>query len=95
LAQPSTPPSSLPPPPAQQADLSKAGYASALPTPTPPQATRIETDPKTGSILFIVNGREEARIDAAGLHIRQALEYGTTSQAAAPYHEIRTGQGVK
>jgi hypothetical protein len=69
--------------------------AAALPTPTQPQDSGIVVDPKTGSILFTVNGREEARIDAAGRHIRQALEYGTTSQAAAPYHEIGSEQGVK
>ena len=40
------------------------------------QATRIETDQKTGAIRFIVNGREEARIDATGLHVRQDVAYG-------------------
>lgn len=46
--------------------------------PAPAQAwpTRIETDQKTGAIRFIVNGREEARIDATGLHVRQGVEYG-------------------
>lgn len=40
------------------------------------QATRIETNQKTGAIRFIVKGREEARIDAKGLHVRQDVDYG-------------------
>jgi hypothetical protein len=56
-----------------------AGPAPAATQPQPTgqqQATRIETDQKTGAIRFIVNGREEARIDATGLHVRQSVEYG-------------------
>lgn len=56
-----------------------AGPAPAATQPQPTgqqQATRIETDQKTGTIRFIVNGREEARIDATGLHVRQGVEYG-------------------
>jgi hypothetical protein len=58
-----------------------AGPAAPTPTghkPTPAQAeaTRIETDQKTGVIRFIVKGREEARIDAKGLHVRGAIDYG-------------------
>jgi hypothetical protein len=45
------------------------------------QATRIETDQKTGAIRFIVKGREEARIDATGLHVRQGVYYGGTITA--------------
>ena len=33
--------------------------------------TRIETDQDTGTIRFIVNGQEQARIDGTGLHVRQ------------------------
>jgi hypothetical protein len=36
-------------------------------------ASRIETDPKTGAVLFIVNGKEQARIDANGLHVRESI----------------------
>lgn len=53
-----------------------AGFATAsFSAPAPPQ-TRIETDPKTGAILFIVNGHEEARISTDGLHVRQHIAYG-------------------
>jgi hypothetical protein len=41
-------------------------------------ATRIETDQKAGVIRFIVNGREEARLDATGLHVRNGISYGNT-----------------
>jgi hypothetical protein len=41
-------------------------------------ATRIETDQKTGAMLFIVNGQEEAQLDANGLHVRQSVQYGGT-----------------
>ena len=50
--------------------LPEAGVASAT------QPTRIETDQKTGAIRFIVDGREEARIDANGLHVRDDIDYG-------------------
>ena len=60
------------------ASANAAGPAPAAtqPPPTGQQQTRIETDQKTGAIRFIVNGREEARIDATGLHVRQGVEYG-------------------
>lgn len=47
----------------------------ATPAPTAKQATRIETDQKTGAILFIVKGREVARFDADGLHVRDSIDY--------------------
>ena len=43
-----------------------------------PQRTRVETDQKTGAVLFIVDGREEARIDRNGVHVRRSVEYGGT-----------------
>ena len=54
--------------------------AQAGTAPAEPQ-TRIETDQKTGAIRFIVKGREEARIDATGLHVRQGVSYGGTITA--------------
>jgi hypothetical protein len=39
------------------------------------QATRVETDKKTGAIRFIVNGKEVARIDATGLHVTGDVDY--------------------
>lgn len=46
------------------------------PQPTAQRATRIETDQKTGAIRFIVDGREEARIDAKGLRVRDDIDFG-------------------
>lgn len=40
------------------------------------QATRIETDQKTGAIRFIVDGREVARFERDGLHVRKDVNYG-------------------
>ncbi len=54
---------------------SLADTAQHRQTETPPQAPRIETDQKTGAIKFIVKGREEARIDADGLHVRDDVAY--------------------
>ena len=56
-------------------------YAQALMVPFAHAAaeqpqTRVETDQATGAVRFIVNGREEARIDKAGLHVRDSIEYG-------------------
>jgi hypothetical protein len=55
--------------------LCSAAATSALTAPAKPQ-TRIETDQAAGTIRFIVGGREEARIDKAGLHVRGSIEYG-------------------
>jgi hypothetical protein len=45
------------------------------PAPAQAGATRIETDQKTGVIRFVVKGREVARIDAKGLHVRGDIDY--------------------
>ncbi|MGH6837497.1 MAG: hypothetical protein ACREDT_01585 [Methylocella sp.] len=56
--------------------IAATGAATAAYTaPAQPQ-TRVETDQKTGAVLFIVNGREQARINGAGLHVRQSVDYG-------------------
>ena len=47
-------------------------------SPAKQPATRIETDQKTGVIRFIVNGKEVARIDANGLHVRGNVDYTGT-----------------
>jgi hypothetical protein len=38
--------------------------------------TRIETDDKVGIIRFIVDGKEIARVTAAGLQVREDIAYG-------------------
>lgn len=55
-----------------------AAATAAYTAPAQPQ-TRVETDEKTGAVLFVVKGREEARIDGAGLHVRRSVDYGGAS----------------
>ena len=52
-----------------------AAATRAYTAPAEPQ-TRVVTDQATGVIRFIVKGKEQARIDAAGLHVRQDVAYG-------------------
>jgi hypothetical protein len=46
------------------------------PAPAHAEATRIETDQKTGAIRFIVDGREVAIFERDGLHVRQDVNDG-------------------
>ena len=56
--------------------ISVPAYAAGPPPqPTGQEATRIETDQKTGAIRFIVDGREVARLDAHGLQVRDGINY--------------------
>jgi hypothetical protein len=48
----------------------------------PQQATRIETDQKTGVIRFIVDGKEQARIDKDGLRMKSG--FTTEGEPGAP-----------
>jgi hypothetical protein len=57
--------------------IATAATTRAYTAPAEPQ-TRVETDQKTGAVRFIVNGREEARIDSTGLQVRHGVEYGGT-----------------
>jgi hypothetical protein len=52
-----------------------AASTAALTAPADPP-TRVEADQAGHAIRFIVDGREEARIDATGLHVRQDVVYG-------------------
>lgn len=49
--------------------------SAALTAPADPP-TRVEADQAGHAILFIVDGREEARIDKDGLHVRDHVQYG-------------------
>jgi hypothetical protein len=56
--------------------ISAPAYAAGpAPQPTGQEATRIETDQKTGVIRFIVNGREVGRLDRDGLRVRGNIAY--------------------
>lgn len=48
------------------------------------QTTRIETDQKTGAVRIIVDGREVARFDRDGLHVRQNVDYGGLMKDTGP-----------
>ncbi len=59
------------------------GLSAAVTMAAPPpigqeQATRIETDQKTGAVKIIVNGKEVARFNARGLQVKDSIEYGGT-----------------
>jgi hypothetical protein len=40
--------------------------------------TQVVADEKTGAIVFMVAGHEQARIDGSGLHVRENVDYGGT-----------------
>jgi hypothetical protein len=48
------------------------------------QATRIETDQKTGAVRIIVDGREVARFERDGLHVRRDVDYGGLMKDTGP-----------
>lgn len=53
--------------------------------------TRVETDQKAGVIRFIVNGREEARLDAEGFHVRGDVDYrGAMGDFGLTYRQADT-----
>ena len=55
-----------------------AGPAPAATQPQPSgqqQATRIETDQKTGTVWIIVDGRKVVRIDRSGLYVTGDVDY--------------------
>ena len=65
---------------------SLAGFASSRAA-APQPSTRIEADDRAGVIRFIVKGREQARLDDAGLHVREGVGYGgsMTDTGTTPY----------
>lgn len=48
----------------------------SAPVQVEPASTRIEVDDQAGVIRFFIDGREKARFDAAGLHVRENIDYG-------------------
>ena len=54
------------------------------------EATRIETDQKTGAIRFIVDGREVARFERDGLHVRGDVNYSGMTKDTGPDGYDRT-----
>lgn len=72
--------------------ITTAEATRAYTAPAEPQ-TRVETDQKTGAIRFIVKGREEARIDVTGLHVRQRIDHSgaDTNYGDAATYDKRMG----
>jgi hypothetical protein len=66
--------------------FTQAAHAAgpATPQPTGQEATRIQTDQKTGTVRIIVDGREVARFERDGLHVRQNVEYGGLMKDTGP-----------
>jgi hypothetical protein len=58
--------------------LCMAAAAMAAINNTARPQTQIITDQATGTIRFIVDGAEQARIDKTGLHVRDSIEYSGT-----------------
>jgi hypothetical protein len=61
------------------------------------QNTRIEIDQDAGAIHFVIDGAEVARLDAAGLHVREGVSYGGMltdyGQAGFDGHTAEAGEG--
>lgn len=67
-------------------------YTVAVAFAAPPMpSTRIEADDSAGVIRFIVKGREEARLDETGLHVRQGIGYGGAITDGGAAHYIGAG----
>ena len=49
-----------------------------------PTQTAVLADQDAGVIRFIIEGREAARLDAAGLHVRGNIDYGGTLKDSGP-----------
>jgi len=53
----------------------------------PVAETLIVVDEETGTIVFVVEGEEKARLDADGLHINGSIDYtGTIADIGPSYH---------
>ncbi|ABS65793.1 hypothetical protein Xaut_0537 [Xanthobacter versatilis] len=55
-----------------------AAAATAQPAGAPQDRTAIVEDDVAGAFRFIIDGREVARLDTEGLHVRKSVTYGGT-----------------
>lgn len=46
------------------------------PAAPPPEKTAVVVDEDAGVIRFFIDGQEKMRLDAAGLHVRENIDYG-------------------
>lgn len=60
----------------------------------PAQRVSIVEDQKDAAFRFIIDGKEVARIDGKGLHVRESIEYGgiLVDVGAAEYDARNTAQ---
>ena len=64
----------------------KSSIASTAALTAPAQPPTQDIDQKSGAIRFIVNGHEEARVDPAGLRVRDDTQYcGAATDARSPH----------
>jgi hypothetical protein len=72
--------------------LSAAERSSATASPQSDPRVRFDTDQKAGFVRVIIDNKEVARIDSAGLHVRNDIEYGgTITDTGIQYFDERTG----
>lgn len=59
------------------------------------QLVDLVLDQAGGSFRFLIDGREVARIDRDGLHVRESIEYGGTITATGrEYYEVKSGMAA-
>lgn len=56
--------------------LSAAGPSIPVHAQSRPDRVVIEADQDSGVVRFVIDGREVARLDAAGLHVRGDINFG-------------------
>jgi hypothetical protein len=76
--------------PALAQDSRPSPQAQAGPTPT-----RIEVDTASNVIRFFVGGREQAVLDAGGLHVNGNVDYSGTITDGNRYSQPSGGQGAE
>lgn len=58
------------------ASLLAHAYAAGLAAPQSAQRAVIVEDQEAAAFRFIIDGKEVARLDGTGLHVRESLSYG-------------------
>lgn len=72
--------------------LSAAETTAVTTPPHSDQRVRFDTDQEAGFVRVIIDNKEVARIDSAGLHVRNDIEYGgTITDTGIQYFDERTG----
>lgn len=62
--------------------------------PAAPERVVIVSDHEAGAVRFMIDGKEQARLDATGLHVRGDISYdGTLTDYGAAGFEAHTARG--